>query len=105
MFDLLGNIEFTELPYPTNARFRRTYDAVGRLVREEDPDGVTILYAYDQRGRQAMTALDVNRNGLIDYAGGDRIRRTLQELAVRAGLAVERTTTQVWETTRGLPFG
>lgn len=97
-FDLLGNIEFTELPYPTNARFRRTYDAVGRLVREEDPDGVTILYAYDQRGRQATTALDVNRNGLIDYAGGDRIRRTLQEFAVRTGLAVERTTTQIWET-------
>lgn len=97
-FDLLGNLEFTELPYPTSAKFLRRYDTRGRLVREEDPDGVTILYAYDQRGRRATTALDVNRNGLIDYAGGDRIRRTLHEVALRAGLAVERTTNQVWET-------
>lgn len=97
-FDLLGNVEFTEFPFPTNAKYRRTYDAIGRLVREEDPDGVSQLQAYDARGRAAVTALDLNRDGVIDYAGTDRITRTLSEVGTRDGVPVQRVSTQVWET-------
>jgi RHS repeat-associated protein len=73
------------------------YDAVGRLIRTVDPDGVQTLYAYDAEGRRTVTALDVNRNGVIDYSGPDRISRTVATYATRSGVPVSRTTTETWE--------
>ncbi len=93
----LGDVEYTELG-STSIRTVRYFDAIGRLVKETDPDGVATLYAYDANGRQSITAIDMNRNGVIDYTGGDRITRTLSEVGVRDGFTVQRTTTQVWET-------
>lgn len=57
-----------------------------------------MLYAYNLRGEQEVSALDVNRDGVIDYDGTDRVSRTVAEVATRSSYTVQRTTTQVWET-------
>lgn len=74
------------------------YNNAGQLIRTTDPDGVATLYAYNARGEQTVTALDMNGNGVIDYAGTDRITRTTSDVTTRDGVTVARTTTQVWET-------
>jgi RHS repeat-associated protein len=94
--NFLGEVADTTLP--DGAVSSRYFDAIGRLVREVDPDGVTTLYGYDARGRSAITAVDLNGNNVIDYNGSDRITRTLFEVAVRDGRTVQRSTTQAWET-------
>ncbi|MBM3852188.1 MAG: hypothetical protein FJ399_03435, partial [Verrucomicrobia bacterium] len=93
--NLLGQVE--AIRYPGNATRQRFFDAGGRLVREVDPDGVTVLHEYDAQGRPAARALDVNRNGRIDYAGPDRISRTRSEIGVRDGATVRRATVEQWE--------
>ncbi|WOO40074.1 RHS repeat-associated core domain-containing protein [Rubellicoccus peritrichatus] len=49
------------------------YNAISQLVKETDPDGVTTLYAYNDEGQLSESAVDVNRNGVID--GTDRLTR------------------------------
>ncbi len=94
-FNFLG--EVAENTLGDGAVSRRYFDAVGRLAREVDPDGITTLYGYDVRGRQSVTAVAMNGNNTIDYAGTDRITRTLSSVGVRDGRTVQRTETQVWE--------
>lgn len=93
--DGFGLVVATE--FPDGASEARTYDRSHRLIRQADADGVVTLFAYNPRGEQEVVAADVNRNGEIDYAGPDRIVRTRRSYALRAGVAVERTTTEVWE--------
>ena len=94
-FNFIGEVYETTLG--DGAVSRRYFDAVGRRAREVDPDGVTTLYGYDARGRQVVRAVDINGNNTIDYAGTDRITRTLSSVGVRDGRTVERTETQLWE--------
>ncbi len=78
------------------------FNAGGQLARTVDPDGVTTLYAYNARGEQETVALDMNRNGQIDYVGSDRIRRTQRSVVAGAAHGVSsallRTTTSEWTT-------
>jgi RHS repeat-associated protein len=77
---------------------RKHYNAVGQLIKEVDADNVTTLYAYDDQGQISVTALDMDRNGVIDYGGTDRITRTTHSVTTRAGTTVQRTVTEVWAT-------
>lgn len=43
------------------------------LKKTVDADGVTTLYRYNGEGKLTLTAIDMNRNGQIDFAGPDRI--------------------------------
>jgi RHS repeat-associated protein len=83
------------------ATTNRFYNTLGQLVRQTDPDGVQTLFAYDAQGQLTTTALDLNRNGVIDYAGTDRITRTTPTYATRlvgsVTTPVRRTTTELWE--------
>jgi RHS repeat-associated protein len=60
------------------------------------------LFSYNETGEQEVTALDLNNNGVIDYAGPDRITKTTRTVATKtdgpATYTVERTITQRWET-------
>jgi RHS repeat-associated protein len=98
--DLAGQPSFDL--FPDGSRFSRYYDQRGRLARTVDPDGVTTLYAYDARGDQTTVALDLNRNGQIDWAGSDRTTRTLNSIATRVvdgvTVPVRRSTVEVWNT-------
>lgn len=94
--NLLG--EEDAVIFGDGARRLRGFDSAGRVVRETDPDGVTVLCGYDPLGRPAVVALDVNRDGVINYAGSDRIIRLTQTVAQREGLVVWRRRTEVWPT-------
>jgi RHS repeat-associated protein len=84
--------------YADGAVQRNFYNALDQLEKSIDPDGVATLFAYNARGEQTVTALDVDRNDVIDYTGIDRVTRTLTEVAMRGAVTVQRTTMQVWET-------
>ncbi len=94
--NLLGDVTYTE--YANSIRTSRYFDAIGRVIREVDPDGVTILYTYDARGRLSDTVVDLNKDGVADYSGTDRVTRTLYGVASHDGVTVQTTITQVWET-------
>ncbi len=88
--------------YADGAVSRTFYNSVGQRVRQVDPDGVTLLYAYNARGEQDTVAVDLNGNHSIDYAGTDRITRTRSSIATRTDSAgihpVTRSETLVWDT-------
>ncbi len=82
------------------AKAENFYNAIGQLVRSVDPDGVTTLYAYNARGEQHITAVDLDRDGVIDFDGADRITRSTSVVTRKtwAGqtFPVARTTSEVW---------
>lgn len=92
--------------YADGAAARSFYDIAGRLVRQSDPDGVQTLFAYTAptatTGEIQVTALDLNRDGVIDYSGADRITRQTRLVSTRvegsSTYTVQRSTTEVWET-------
>lgn len=98
--DFAGRI--VQMVFADGATARTFYNAAGQLVREVDPDGVTSLYGYNARGEREIVAIDLDGNNAIDFAGTDRITRTVATVATRTANAnnyvVQRTTTQVWET-------
>jgi RHS repeat-associated protein len=67
------------------------YNTLGQLISSTDPDGVVTLSAYDSRGRKTTTALDLDKNGVIDPAV-DRVNITTYSTALRGGIPVNRTT-------------
>ena len=81
---------------PTGAYAENEYNAKNQLCRSSDPDGVTTLFVYNQRGQLAITALDRNRNDEIDYFGNDRITSVRREYVLRDGIVVARSTTELW---------
>ena len=74
------------------------YSSSGQLVKQVDPDGVTILFAYNDKGELETTAIDMDRNGLIDFGGTDRITKTGNSVVTAYGMTVRRTMTSVWTT-------
>ncbi len=94
--DKLGNT--VQIAYPDGAVERFEYDTLGRLKSQTDADGIVILYEYDSKGRRNVVAIDVNKNGAIDYDGVDRITRTNTELTQREGVPVNRVEVMRWET-------
>ena len=72
------------------------FNAQGQTVRTVDPDGVTTLYGYNARGEQDTLALDMDRNGQIDFAGTDRITRTTRVVVHAHDTTVSRITTSAW---------
>ncbi len=94
--DLAGRTLKTE--YPDAAVAIMAYNALGQLMTQTDPDGVQTLFAYNAKGEREVTALDLNRDGVIDYAGADRITKTVRDVVSQSGTVVNRTTTQVWAT-------
>ena len=75
-----------------NATERSFYDNQGRLYKSIDPDGVTTLYSRPNF-TDSVTAVDMNLNGIIDYAGTDRITKTVNEVAAAYGTTIRRRTT------------
>ncbi|MBA3855101.1 MAG: hypothetical protein C0503_11855, partial [Gemmatimonas sp.] len=86
---------------PATATALQHYNAQGQLARSVDPDGVATLYAYDVRGELSTTALDLDRDSVIDFDGTDRITRTTRAVATRTvgsdTFTVFRSTTAVWD--------
>ena len=71
------------------------YNAKGQRSKEVDPDGVTTLFDYNTRGELEYTATDVDRNGVMDLSGTDRVRRTTRLITTNALANVAQTKTYV----------
>jgi RHS repeat-associated protein len=104
--------------FADGAKIVRTYFAAsdaaagrrGKLASETRPPdsdivgalGVRTLFDYNSRGEQEVVALDLNQNGVIDYAGSDRITKTVTDVATvvhdSVSYPVRRSTTSVWAT-------
>jgi RHS repeat-associated protein len=84
--------------YADDATAESFYNVIGQLSRQVDPDGVTALFAYNPRGEQETTAVDLNANNTIDFNGTDRITKTVNIVATRGAYTVQRSTSSIWET-------
>lgn len=69
-----------ETQFSGNTTNRSIYNQIGQLVKQVDPDGVTMLFAYDNLGQLEYQAVDVNTNGVIDLSGVDRVTRSVTEI-------------------------
>ncbi len=74
------------------------YNANGQLTNTIDPDGVSTLYAYNPKGEQVLTVLDMNTNHVINFSGTDRITFTTNNVATDHGATVRRTQVYAWNT-------
>jgi YD repeat-containing protein len=86
---------------PSSLPTRQLYlNNKGQIVRAKDPDGVQWLFQYDTRGRLEYEVLDVDRNGVIDFAGSDRITQIQRSILNDAtlGANVVREQRVVWDT-------
>ena len=88
--------KITRVEYSDTAETTYAYNSLGQLIRQTDPDGVQTLYAYNDSGQQTVQALDINQNGLIDYAGMDRIERVTTEVLDISGTIFVRKTVEHW---------
>ena len=88
--------------FADGAQVRSIFNRAGQEVRHIDPDGFVHLFAYNRRGEREVWAVDINRNGEIDYAGPDRIWRLVRSVGSKVHAAgsdvVLRTSAESWET-------
>lgn len=88
--------------YPDSAYTQSWFNNAGQLWKQRDADGVVTLYAYNGEGQMEYTALDMDRNDTIDFAGTDRITRTVRSVAATPSspsapaIPVHRAATYVW---------
>ena len=95
--DMLGRSYKTVF---SDSNYRQSfYNVKSQRIKEVDPDGVTALYQYNAKGQMEFTATDMNRDGVIDFNGNDRIRRSVSQVTADNGFNVRRTLSYVWATT------
>ena len=80
-------------PYPLSQSF---YNNAGQLWKQVDPDNVTRLVQYNAKGEPEYDVLDMNRDGIVDFNGPDRITRTLRDVVANYGTYVRRTQIYVY---------
>ncbi len=89
-------------PYKTlyaDGAFSQTfYNSKGQPTNEIDPDGVSKITIYDPRGQPAFSVTDMNRDGVIDWVGTDRITWTTNYVVNNGSANVQRSETRVWQT-------
>jgi RHS repeat-associated protein len=66
------------------------------MVASTDSDGVTTLMAYNSRGEQTISAIDLNANGQIDF-GTDTVSFSEAVPALNTGNPVIRSLQKVWQ--------
>ncbi len=72
------------------------YNSNGQLTNQVDPDGISTLYAYNGRGEQVLSVLDLNQDYNIDFGGSDRIAFTTNDFVSDHGTNVRGTQTYAW---------
>ena len=75
------------------------------MVKSTDPDGVVTLMAYDAEGKQTLNAIDLNRNGVIDY-GTDTVQFSDSFPALdNASNPVMKSISKIWQSGDTSPTG
>lgn len=82
--------------YPDSAYTQSYYNNAGQLWKQRDADGVVTLHAYNAEGQMEYTALDMDRNDTIDFAGIDRITHTVRDVVAAHSTNVRRTRSYAW---------
>jgi RHS repeat-associated protein len=72
------------------------FNSAGQRTNQIDPDGVSQIFAFNQRGEPSYTVLDSNRNSTIDFIGDDRITLVTNDVVSSHGTYVRRSQTFVW---------
>lgn len=94
--DMLGRSYKTVLS--DGASHQSFYNLRGQLTRQTDADGNTMLFAYNAKGEQTVSARDLNRDGVINTNGTDRMQQSLRSVTSNASANVQREVTYVWAT-------
>jgi len=95
--DSLGRAYKTVYAAASGAPTQRTlYNGKGQIERQIDPDGVLTLFQYNARGESEYTALNAGGTTNIDFAGLDRITRTVSDVCNNGVANVRRTRTYAW---------
>jgi RHS repeat-associated protein len=96
--DMLGRVNRTVYAAASGApTATASFSNLGQLTNEIDPDGVTRVYGYDDKGVQDFTVVDLEGTRAIDTNGTDRVTQKLQDVyydSVNGN--VLRTRTYVW---------
>ncbi|MES2982818.1 MAG: RHS repeat-associated core domain-containing protein [Verrucomicrobiota bacterium] len=81
------------------------YNNKGQMVKSTDPDGVVTLMAYNTNGEQTINAIDLNRDGDVDY-GSDTVQfsETIPALDTNSNPAW-RSISKVWQPGDTSPTG
>ena len=61
----------TKTVYPDGSYEETFYDSLGRPVKNVGSTGISVLTGYNAKGEVQYSAVDMNRNGVIDLAGPD----------------------------------
>ena len=73
--DLLGRSILAEKPGYEGAALTNAYyyNSKGQLIRTTINYQPSTIFEYDEMGQQARSGLDINKNGVLDLAGPDRV--------------------------------
>ncbi len=74
------------------------YDNVGRPIKQTAANGVITLTEYNAKGEVSASAVDMNQNSTIDYAGTDRINSVESVYESKSGKVVNKVTNSVYAT-------
>jgi RHS repeat-associated protein len=97
VYDFLGRAVCVTTPLGVTSNF---YDGSStRLLRVTRPGSPDTLYVYDELGDVAVTALDVNADGQVSYAGTDRISSTVTRYEEDTNAWWRVTSSAVWNMT------
>ena len=89
--------------YPNNSSEQSYFNAQGQVVKEVGRDGQVRLYRYNTRSEVEHTAIHLDTGDEINFAGTDRILRTVSEVATHGTTVVQRVSTWDWPTTGDNP--
>jgi RHS repeat-associated protein len=67
--------------YADGAAEYKYFNVKGQLVRSVDADNVVTLYQYNAEGEVEYSAIDVDQDSVIDFAGLDRVTQTVRDVA------------------------
>jgi hypothetical protein len=84
-------------PLGTTSNFYDT--TTGRLTKVSRTGMADTLYEYNSLGEQTVTCLDVDGDGMVDYAGLDRINRINRIYELRSNDWWQVTINEVWAET------
>jgi RHS repeat-associated protein len=96
--DMIGRPYKTVYSGATNNPYAIAYyNTLGQITNQVDPDGVSMLFAYNLKGEQVYTALDTNQNHTIDL-DVDSVTFVTSDVTNDNGFSVRRTSTYAFPT-------
>jgi RHS repeat-associated protein len=80
------------------ATIQTFWNVKGQQIKTIDADGVVQLKQYNGEGEVEYTAVDEDRDGVIDFAGLDRVQRTQRLVTTAHGYNVIQSKSYLWAT-------